>query len=129
MNFTRRIAYAAHTVATSIRRSWQDSFVRNSTLASILLIVISILVIVWKWNGLPQSVPLWYSRAWGEDQLASPVWLFTLPLGNLVWLSANIILSSLIAEDELFAKLLLVSSLLVSVLSLFTLIRIVLLIT
>lgn len=31
------------------------------------------------WAKLPPLVPLWYSRPWGEDQLARPVWLWVIP--------------------------------------------------
>lgn len=31
------------------------------------------------WARLPPVVPVWYSRPWGEDQLAKPVWLWAIP--------------------------------------------------
>ncbi|TSC85277.1 MAG: hypothetical protein G01um101416_983 [Microgenomates group bacterium Gr01-1014_16] len=33
---------------------------------------------------LPPQVPLWYSRPWGEDQLAQPVFLWIIPIGILI---------------------------------------------
>ncbi|OGD02883.1 hypothetical protein A3D85_02290 [Candidatus Amesbacteria bacterium RIFCSPHIGHO2_02_FULL_47_9] len=35
-------------------------------------------LLVWG-NGLPSQVPLWYSRPWGEEQLAEAGWLWIIP--------------------------------------------------
>jgi hypothetical protein len=45
--------------------------------AAFLALGLGSIVIFWK--QLPPQVPLLYSRAWGVDQLVSPVWLFILP--------------------------------------------------
>lgn len=36
------------------------------------------------WTKLPPVVPMWYSRPWGEDQLARPVFLWAIPAIVLV---------------------------------------------
>jgi len=36
------------------------------------------------WVKLPPLVPLWYSRPWGEEQLANPAFLWVIPAAILV---------------------------------------------
>jgi hypothetical protein len=31
------------------------------------------------WGSLPPSVPLWYERPWGQEQLAKPIFLLIIP--------------------------------------------------
>ncbi|MEK7129737.1 MAG: hypothetical protein AAB803_01845, partial [Patescibacteria group bacterium] len=83
--------------------------------ASLLFFFLSVAITLWRWKFLPPAVPLWYSRPWGEDQLAHPLWLFLLPVGALLWHGINIIVSaSLLHEYPVFARVLFLSSLLVA---------------
>lgn len=91
---------------------------------------LSIAVTLWRWKFLPPAVPIWYSRPWGEDQLAHPLWLFLLPAGALLWHGINIIVSAVILHEyPVFARVLFLSSLLVNILSFVTLIQILLLVS
>ena len=91
-----------------------------------ILYGISVFMIFWRLPHLPALVPLWYSRPWGVDQLAHPYWLFLLPAGGLIWHGVNVIVNAYIHREYLtFIQLLFLSSLLVSMLSIFTLIKIV----
>ena len=78
---------------------------------------------------LPSSVPLWYSRAWGQDQLAHPLWLLLLPGASLFWQGVSLTLAGNVKEQTVFTKLLVVASFLVSILSFIALVQIVLLVT
>lgn len=98
--------------------------------ASLFIFFFSLAVTLWRWKFLPPAVPLWYSRPWGEDQLAHPVWLFLLPVGALIWHGINIMVSALVLHEyPVFARVLFLSSLLVATLSCVTLIQILLLVS
>lgn len=92
--------------------------------------IFSLLYILLRFPKLPPLVPLWYSRPWGADQLASPLWLFILPLGSMVWYVVNVAISVYLAKEYLvFTQMMFLSSLLVSFMSFVTLLKILSLIT
>lgn len=114
------------------RAQWNNilavPLIRWCSITSILAIVLSLVCIAWWLRMLPQSVPLWYSRAWGQDQLASPFWLFLLPGAGLLWQGCSLTLASRIAEYSVFAKLTVVAATLVNVLSFIAIIQILMLV-
>lgn len=94
------------------------------------LFVVSIILLAWKWRSLPPMVPLWYSRPWGADQLAAPYWLLVLPLSSILLYGVNVAISTYVtAEYLIFTQMLFLSSLIVSLLSFFALIKILFLVT
>jgi len=54
---------------------------KNLTFGFFLAQLISILFF---WRKLPPEIPLFYSRPWGKEQLAKPLFLFLLPGLTLV---------------------------------------------
>jgi hypothetical protein len=116
-----------HEAWNDIKNNWIIQVVRKSVIACF---IISLLFIIWQWKRVPPLVPLWYSRPWGTDQLASPIWLFLLPLGGLLIYFINLSVSMYItAQYLIFTQMLFLSSLLVNILSLVTLVKILFLIT
>jgi len=110
-----------------IKGNWFISLVHKFTL---ILFVLSIGILLWRWNRLPPLVPLWYSRPWGSDQLASPYWLLLLPVGSIIIYATNFLVSVYVtAEYLIFTQMLFLSSLLVSLLSSYALIKILFLVT
>lgn len=102
--------------------------------------VINLLVIFWgtvilalKWQSLPEKVPLFYSRPWGEEQLASSKFLFSLPLLSLVILIGNGILGSVKVKSKKNDRFLTTVgasfSLLFSLLAALTIVKIILLLS
>jgi len=93
---------------------------------SFILILVQALIILFSLSFLPSQVPLFYSRPWGEEQLAHPLYLFILPLANLAVFILNSILLSFIEKKELLIRqILIICILLFNFLSLITLIQIV----
>jgi len=91
-----------HEAWSTIKTNWIIQVVNKTVFACCIL---SILFIVWQWKHLPPSVPLWYSRPWGNDQLASPIWLFLLPVGGLLIYFINLAVSMyLTAKYLIFTK-------------------------
>lgn len=88
------------------------------------------IVLFWRWSLLPPLVPLWYSRPWGIDQLASPAWLFLLPVGSLLWYVTNVLLAVYVTHEYLiFTQTLFLTSLVTSLLSFLALVKIVFLVS
>lgn len=116
-----------------IRAQWSyilvGPLVRWLSIVSVGFTLLSLVVIALAWRMLPPSVPLWYSRAWGQDQLASPLWLFLLPGASLVWQGLSLTLAGSLRGYTVFAKLVIVASFLVSMLSCISIIQILLLVS
>jgi hypothetical protein len=116
-----------HEAWKMIQKNWIIQVVNKSV---IVCIVISILLIVWRWGRLPPAIPLWYSRPWGSDQLASPFWVLLLPLGGILIYYMNVAISVyMTAQYLIFTQMLFLSSLLVNILSLITLVKILFLVS
>jgi len=93
---------------------------------SFILILVQALIILFSLSFLPSQVPLFYSKPWGEEQLAHPLYLFILPLANLAVFILNSILLSFIEKKELLIRqILIICILLFNFLSLITLVQIV----
>jgi hypothetical protein len=116
---------------SSVLKTQQNNWVYSlSTRLIIICFIVSVSIILWKWNRLPPQVPLWYSRAWGNDRLAPTGWLFLLPGMSLFWHALNIILSIYVSRNHyIFSQVLFVASLFVAVFSLIAVVSIVFLVT
>lgn len=122
-----RIVHQVSNTAYEIRSNW---IVRVSVKFSLLLVIGSFLILAWRWQNLPPSVPLWYSKTWGMEQLARPMWLFLLPLGNLVWYMVDLAIVAWQGNQyRIFTQTIFLTTFLVSFLSFVTLIKILFLVT
>ncbi|HUW21243.1 MAG TPA: hypothetical protein VMW41_01110 [Candidatus Bathyarchaeia archaeon] len=94
-----------------------DSFVWFSSLASLCLIILTSLLIFYSWNRLPPQIPLFYSRPWGEKQLASPLELWLLPAFSFGILTLNTFLAIFtLKKDILIRRVLAATALIVTLL-------------
>lgn len=110
-----------------LKKNWFIALVHKFVL---ILFVLSMGVLLWRFQMLPPLVPLWYSRPWGADQLASPYWLLTLPLASIILYGINIFVGMYITMEYLiFTQMLFLSSLVVSILSFVALIKILFMVT
>ena len=110
-----------------IRTNWivatADKFV-------LLFTAISVVMLIARWTTLPPAVPLWYSRPWGEEQLAHPAWLVLLPASGLAWHAITILLAATLTKDHaLFGRVLFLGSFLTNFLLTITLVNIISLVT
>lgn len=93
-----------------------------------VFVVIGFLFILIFWQKLPPVIPLYYSLTWGEDQLAPTFSIFILPLFSALILILNFVLNKLLKTQGLLFSFCLWTAAIVSFLSLFTLVKIVILI-
>lgn len=108
-------------------RLWRENRTSKPIRLAFLIIGIQLLLIVLSITLLPPLIPFYYSRPWGESQLAQPTTLLILPLFSIVFLLINSIISALIFEQHSFAsQLILWGSMIVAVFNLITIIRLLL---
>lgn len=111
----------------STRMTWEYRWATNAVVAQLF---VGSGIIAWFWRFLPPEIPLWYSRPWGQERLASP-WFLFLPLATavLVYIINLMLIAKFASQHPMFTRVLLLTSLLVSCLSGAMVIRIVTLIS
>ncbi|MDD3532305.1 MAG: hypothetical protein PHR64_00545 [Candidatus Shapirobacteria bacterium] len=92
----------------------------------LILIMLGLFFIFYQ--KLPPQVPLFYSRPWGEAQLASPWFLLALPLLSLFVVALNFILGGLFFNSLFLVHVLAWGATAFAFLALFTLMQIILVI-
>jgi hypothetical protein len=63
-----------------------------------------LLTIIVFWNKLPPEIPLFYSKPWGQEQLAQTPFIFLPITVSLVFLAINMIIAKQMFNKEEFAK-------------------------
>lgn len=124
-----KLAGYAFSHISVIRTTWNslktNRIIAISERVSIILGLLSIVLLFSMWQRLPPEVPFWYSRPWGETQLAHPLWLLLLPLGSLSWVCISILSGVYLTHDHLtFTQILFLTTSVTSILSFITLIQI-----
>ncbi|MDP1722000.1 MAG: hypothetical protein Q8L37_02215 [Candidatus Gottesmanbacteria bacterium] len=110
----------------NIEQNWVLSLSRKLSFACIVL---SVLLLFWRYPRLPPLLPLWYSKPWGVERLAHPLWLILLPVGSWVIMIINAFAARFLTRDMLiFTQLFAVTTLLVAILSLVTMAKIIFLV-
>lgn len=107
-----------------------DIFIFYPILLAILSIVVGGVFIVLMQNKLPDVVPLYYSLPWGEERLAQKAYLYLLPAISLFILLFNFVwMVYFFKRDVVLSRIIACSTALIAVLSCYTLIRIIILIS
>jgi len=109
----------------------EDKIVSRLLRLNLFLMVVDLLTILWKRGLLPEKVPLFYSRPWGEEQLTPNKFLFLIPLLSFVAFILSWQISRLFLKkgDQFLAILNSGFALLFSALGTFTLEKIIFLMT
>jgi len=113
-----------------ILQLWRVEKFKIATRVFLVFFTLSLLILILKWQNLPLEVPLYYSLPWGEAQLATPFDLLILPLVSFFVFILNFFLASILLEKEPWlCRILILTSTIFSFLSMFTLVKIIFLIT
>lgn len=70
----------------------------------LIMNVLMILIFSVEFNHLPPQIPLFYSKPWGEDQLAEVWMIFLLPILLSIFVIANNFIVKKIFSDDLYVK-------------------------
>ena len=111
----------------SLRSNWTFKL---SSLTIVSHIGLTAITLLFFWRQLPPLVPLWYSKPWGNERLVTPLYLL-IPIAASIFIYAtNIFVANKIASDDpMFARVLFLTSALVSIISTIIVIKIVTLVT
>lgn len=111
----------------SLQKNW---VIGVSTKFTFLLILAGFAVLALRFNTLPSEVPLWYSKPWGADRLASPVYLFILPASMAVIYIADTVIALWVTSQLLvFTQALYLTTMLTSFMAFVSLLKIITLVT
>ncbi len=98
--------------------------------AALILFALCFFILVWRFNRLPPQLPLYYSLPWGEDQLASPIELVIFSSSLILFWGVQVFGAFILYRKYTYlARLLLVGSILITVLGLYSAMRILFLVT
>ena len=116
-------------VFTNLKLLWRDKITKPAIWLCLLIIFSTFSFLIYQFSRLPPEVPLFYSRSWGEEQLARREFLFLLPSFSLIVLVLNLFAASRIfSKEKLLARILLWSAAVFSLLAAITLLKIILLV-
>ncbi len=87
--------------------------------------VVSVGLLVVYHSSFPAQVPLWYSQPWGEDQLASPAWLWLMPVLIVAVGVVSLRGARRLANEKLLADLWLVGGVIVQLILALAVVRII----
>lgn len=100
---------------------WRTSFV---------LVFLTLIALIILWSKLPPVIPFFYSLPWGEEQLAQSSTLVFFLLGSLLLFCLNTILSLFLEHVAPFiAKVLFIGTIGLCLMSVYTVVKILFLIT
>ena len=107
-----------------IGQFWQEKVNGTMFRWNLFLVVFQFSYVWYRYNDLPPEVPLFYSRPWGAEQLANSSLILLLPLLSLViMLFNNLLAVFFLHSHSLLSRLLIITSLIFSALSLITIFR------
>jgi hypothetical protein len=92
-----------------------------------LLTLASFWLLFLKQKDLPPTIPLWFSKEWGEARLTEPVWLWLIPSSSLFVFFLNNLLASFLRSFPTLATTLVWFGAFFSFISLYTLYRLIIL--
>lgn len=81
-----------------------DKFSQYALFFCLICAVLQIGLILINWSKFPPQVPIFYSRPWGEQMLASPLFLLTLPALGIIFGAVNFAISLFFLQEHFFAK-------------------------
>lgn len=98
-----------------------------SNLITLIIIAIVVFIINYRFQDLPQTIPLFYTMPWGEEQLATRSLIWVLPVSAIVFQITNFYLSirAAKAKQPMIAKLLSYTTMFTTILTTLFTIRII----
>ena len=94
----------------NLGKFWQENYNYRLLRFTLTLMLFQIITLIWFYPRLPPQVPLFFSRPWGSQWLASPSSLFFLPAYTLLTFLLNYSLALYYHQKKPFLAKLLVTS-------------------
>ncbi|MDP3998613.1 MAG: hypothetical protein Q8P89_03290 [bacterium] len=113
----------------AVSNLYRDPFCLGSLTLSLIALLFGLALLGFGWGGLPPQIPLFYSRPWGEAQLAPNPQIVMLPGLAFSIIFLNIIFSArLLLKEPVLARVLIGASfvlVLILILALFQIVNLV----
>lgn len=101
-----------------------DKTAQRGFIFCMVIIALSIIYITFYYNALPPLIPLFNQLPWGEQRLSKTIGIFIPPLIALLIFLVNLIIASkFYAKSPLIARMLAITSFLISILTFLFIIR------
>lgn len=107
----------------------QEQSIKKPFFIGLGSLVVALFFLAFFWPSLPPEIPLFYSKPWGESQLATHYFIALPLILSAVMLFASSILAQTVDGYPLIKKMLVFGSASACVLAAITVIRIILLVT
>jgi len=108
----------------------QDKLVAPGILICLLITIFGFSFFLFNFGRLPPEAPLFYSRPWGQEQLALSWQLTILPFSALLFFLFDLVLASkLYSQQPFLSQVLIWSATVFSLLTTITLVKIITLVT
>lgn len=83
----------------------KDTFVRQSTMVTLVGVIISLVACLFWWNRLPPQLPWLYSLVWGDGMLVEKFWWVTSLVAPVALTIFDLVLANkLIDRDVIVAR-------------------------
>lgn len=107
---------------TSYKELW---VYRLATTTNVIQSVVGTTAVLIYWRFMPPKIPLWFSKPWGEERLTHPAFLLVPILISIIIYIGNILIANKYTlEHPLFTRILFLTSNVISVMSLYIVLRI-----
>lgn len=121
MKYFKLLLAKAHQIRKEMEELTSSPILRVILFLPLVLVIIMLLILGIYFKKLPPLVPLYYSLPWGEDQLTAPYMLLLLPLGSLLWYILSIFLiHTQMKEHRVYAQLILIAQVIVTIMAILT---------
>lgn len=111
---------------SNLGKFWQEKINNQILRWNLVVIGLGLAYLFYRFNDLPDQVPLYYSLPWGEAQLAQASTLFLLPTFSIIIGIINNLLAAFFSNSiQLLSRLLVIFSLVFSILSFIALFQII----
>lgn len=106
--------------------SYQNIWIyKLATITNLVQSILGTSVVLWYWRRMPTKIPLWFSMPWGEERLTHPAFLLIPILVSVILYVGNILVANKFTlEHPVFTRVLFLVSTLISVMSLYIVLKI-----
>lgn len=84
------------------RRIMRDRLSVLALFGAVISLLFQVALIGVSWRRLPPEVPIFYSRIWGDEILASPIFLWSLPATLVIFSTVNFLIAAYLVSDNPF---------------------------
>lgn len=107
----------------------QEIQIRRPFFVGLASLMVGLAAIIVFWQKLPPQVPLFYGKPWGEEQLASPIFLLLPLLAAGIFLAINTLFVSFLEESVFLKRALILAAAVSSILASIAVVRVLFLIS